>query len=275
MASTKHFPKPSLLLSGNGKNNFSLRARLSPLYFAGLLASGFVSVANAAIVADAGQASRPSISVGQNGATIVDINAAGNGGVSHNIFNKFDVDKNGVVLNNSVAGANSQLAGNIAGNVNLNGGAASVILNEVNSNNASVLNGMVEVGGQQAQVVIANPAGIACSGCGFINASRVTLTTGQAEFSEGNLQGYRVEKGSIIINGEGMKGEDANYTDLIARYVNVSSELKAKDLRVIVGRNTVSADTSEVTALKMTGSGGVNVGLDVAALGGCMPGRSP
>ncbi len=271
MTSTNHSPNVSLL-SGNGKNNSSLSVRFSPLYFAGLLAFGCVSVTNAAIVADAGQASRPSISGGQNGVTIVDINAAGNGGVSHNIFNRFDVDKNGVVLNNSVAGANSQLAGNIAGNANLSGGAASVILNEVNSNNASILNGMIEVGGQQAQVVIANPAGISCSGCGFINANRATLTTGKAEFADGNLQGYRVEKGTIIINGEGMNNSDANYTDLIARYVNVSSELKAKDLKVIVGRNTVSADTSEVTALKMSGSG-ANIGLDVSVLGGMYAGK--
>lgn len=40
------------------KSNSSLRMTLSPLYFAGLLAFGCVSVANAAIVADAGQASK-------------------------------------------------------------------------------------------------------------------------------------------------------------------------------------------------------------------------
>lgn len=111
------------------KSNSSLRMTLSPLYFAGLLAFGCVSVANAAIVADAGQASSPAVNAGANGSTVVNINAAGKGGVSHNIFNQFNVDKNGVVLNNSVEGANSQLAGSLAGNANLSGGAASVILN--------------------------------------------------------------------------------------------------------------------------------------------------
>lgn len=271
MTSTNHLPK-FYLLKNNAINNPSLKVKFSPLYFAGLLAFGFVSIANAAIVADVGQVSRPSVNPGQNGTTIVDINAASKGGVSHNIFNQFDVDKNGVVLNNSIAGAESQLAGNIAGNANLSGGAASVILNEVNSNNASFLNGMIEVGGQQAQVVIANPAGIACSGCGFINANRATLTTGNAEFVDGNLQGYRVERGTIVINGEGMNNSGVDYTDLLARYVVVSSELKAKDLKVIVGRNTVSADANEVTALKMTGSG-PNIGLDVSALGGMYAGK--
>lgn len=257
-----------------GKNNSSLRMNLSPLYFAGLLAFGCVSVANAAIVADAGQASSPAVNAGANGSTVVNINAAGKGGVSHNIFNQFNVDKNGVVLNNSVDGANSQLAGSLAGNANLSGGAASVILNEVNSNRASVLNGMVEVAGQQAQVIIANPAGITCSGCGFINAGRATLTTGTAQIADGAIQGYKTEKGSIVINGNGLNSGDSNYTDLIARSVAINAGVWAKDLKVTTGRNNVNADNTQATALA-SALGRPGVGIDVAALGGCMPARSP
>jgi filamentous hemagglutinin family protein len=57
-------------------------------------------------------------------------------------------------------------------------GSARFILNEVVSANPSQLLGFVEVAGSPAQVVIANPAGVTCNGCGFINASRATLTTG-------------------------------------------------------------------------------------------------
>lgn len=254
------------------KRSHVLRATLSPLYFAGLMAFGCVSVAQAAVIAGAGQASHPGISVGGNGATIVDINAAGKDGVSHNIFNRFDVDKNGVVLNNSASGINSQLAGNITGNANLTGGTASVILNEVNSNNASILRGMIEVGGDKAQVIIANPAGISCSGCGFINANRATLVTGRPEFSEGVLQGYRVEKGNIVINGDGLISGDTNYTELIARFINVNAEVRANDLKVIVGRNKVSADAENLTELDVI-SGVPGIGLDVSALGGMYAGK--
>jgi filamentous hemagglutinin family protein len=254
------------------KNSSSLRANLSPLYFAGLLAFGCVSVADAAIVADAGQATSPAVNAGANGSTVVNINAAGQGGVSHNIFNQFNVDKNGVVLNNSIDGANSQLAGNIAGNANLSGGAASVILNEVNSNQASVLNGMVEVAGQQAQVIIANPSGITCNGCGFINASRATLTTGTAQFADGAIQGYKTEKGTIVINGDGLKSGDSNYTDLIARSVVINAGVWAKDLKVTTGRNTVNADNTQATALS-SALGRPRVGIDVAALGGMYAGK--
>ncbi|MCP5978969.1 filamentous hemagglutinin N-terminal domain-containing protein, partial [Klebsiella pneumoniae] len=79
--------------------------------------------------------------------------------------------------NNSRANTSTQLAGMVAGNPNLAKGEARVILNEVNTRDPSRLNGYIEVAGQKAQVVIANPAGISCDGCGFINANRATLTT--------------------------------------------------------------------------------------------------
>lgn len=74
-------------------------------------------------------------------------------------------------------------------------GEASIILNEVNSRDPSKLNGYIEVAGRKAQVVIANSAGITCEGCGFINANRVTLTTGQAQLNNGQLTGYDVDRG--------------------------------------------------------------------------------
>ncbi|MER2597828.1 filamentous hemagglutinin N-terminal domain-containing protein, partial [Escherichia coli] len=116
-----------------------------------------------------------------NGPTIVHIKGASDKGVSHNIYSQFDVDQKGVILNNSATNTNTTLGGQINGNLNLNNGngPAKVILNEVNSTNASTLNGMVEVAGQKAQVIVANASGITCNNCGFINTDRVTLTTGK------------------------------------------------------------------------------------------------
>ncbi|WP_431224254.1 filamentous hemagglutinin N-terminal domain-containing protein [Serratia sp. L9] len=224
-------------------------------------------MAHAAITPSAPVAGGPSVSAGANGSTVVNINAAGNGGVSHNIYSQFDVDRGGVVLNNSAAGSTSQLAGNIAGNVNLAGGSASIILNEVNSNKASQLSGMIEVAGQQAQVIVANPSGITCSGCGFINTDRATLTTGKPQVANGKLLGYTVEKGTIIINGNGLNTADANYTDIIARVVQVNADIHAKDLKVTVGRNNVNADNTQIGELTPRGNLS-SVGIDVAKLGG-------
>ncbi|WP_323840913.1 two-partner secretion domain-containing protein, partial [Photorhabdus africana] len=78
--------------------------------------------------------------------------------------------KQGVILNNSHQATQTQLGGMVAGNPWLAKGDASVILNEVNSHDRSHLNGWIEVAGHKAEVIIANPSGITCNGCGFINA---------------------------------------------------------------------------------------------------------
>ena len=97
------------------------------------------------------------------------------------MYREFNVDSNGVVLNNSASDLTHATLGNIAKNNNLTNGSASVILNEVTSNRASSLNGFIEVAGQRADVVIANPNGISCSGCSFINTNKAVLTTGESD----------------------------------------------------------------------------------------------
>ncbi|QFG76696.1 hypothetical protein DMB90_10955 [Raoultella planticola] len=134
----------------------------------------------------------------------------------------------------------SQLGGMVAGNPWLAKGEAKVILNEVNSRDPSRLNGMIEVAGK-SPVVIANPSGITCNGRGFINANRATLTTGQAQLTNGSLTGYQVERGEVTIEGAGMDSSAADYTDIIARSVKVNAGLWAKDLQVTTGRNRVDA----------------------------------
>ncbi|REM03300.1 filamentous hemagglutinin N-terminal domain-containing protein, partial [Mycobacterium tuberculosis] len=100
-----------------------------------------------------------------------------------------------------------------------------------NGANPSQLRGYVEVAGDRAQVVIANPAGIDCDGCGFINANRITLTTGTPMFNGGALEGYRVQGGAIRIFGAGMDASRVDYTDLIARSVQLNAGLWAQQLQ--------------------------------------------
>ncbi|TQI81486.1 filamentous hemagglutinin [Serratia fonticola] len=239
-------------------------AKLSPICFFSLLALQGITVAQAAIVSAPGG---PSLGASSNkGSTVIDINAPGFGGVSHNIYNQFDVDRGGVVLNNSAQNSTSQLAGAINGNKNLANGAANVILNEVNSSKASQLNGMIEVAGQNAQVIIANPSGITCNGCGFINANRATLTTGKTTVVNGEVLDYVVNKGKINITGKGLESSSANYTDLIAQAVAINADVQAQDLRVSYGQNRV--DAAHTTATALTSNRQYGVGLDVSSLGG-------
>jgi filamentous hemagglutinin len=118
---------------------------------------------------------RPTILQAGNGVPLVNIQTPSAAGVSRNSYSQFDVDRNGVILNNSRTDTPTQLGGWVQGNPWLATGSARVILNEVNSSNPSHLNGWIEVAGQPAQVITANPAGITCNGCGFINTSQVTF----------------------------------------------------------------------------------------------------
>ncbi|OCG61458.1 hemagglutinin repeat-containing protein, partial [Gilliamella sp. Fer4-1] len=209
-----------------------------------------------------------------NGTTQVNIQTPNNKGVSHNKYQQFDVSKQGVILNNSSKTSKTQIGGYIQGNELLNAsGSAKIILNEVNSRNPSQLNGVVEVAGQKAQVVIANPSGITCNGCGFINASRGTLTTGKPIIENGDLTGYQVEQGHIAVTGKGLDSSGQNYTDLIARTVSINSAVWANDLNVVAGRNKVSVDAQTVTSLGEDDNPKPEVGLDVSALGGMYAGK--
>lgn len=116
------------------------------------------------------------------------------GSTSHNTFRGFNVDERGVILNNSRNGVDTQLGGHVAGNPALSKGEASVIVNEVTGDDPSRLNGMMGGAGRRADVIVANPNGITCNGCGFINAEHGMLTTGRTLKENGQLKGFDVEK---------------------------------------------------------------------------------
>ncbi|MCC8422425.1 hemagglutinin repeat-containing protein [Photorhabdus thracensis] len=247
------------------------RCRLTALRFGLLLALGGISLtAQAAIVAD-GQApgrQQPTIIRSANGTPQVNIQTPGADGVSHNTYRQFDVDKQGVILNNSHQATQTQLGGMVAGNPWLAKGDASVILNEVNSRDPSQLNGWIEVAGHKAEVIIANPAGITCNGCGFINSHRTTLTTGQALMERGRLKGFDVNQGEVRIDGHGMDSTQQSYTDIIARSVAINAKLHAQDLKVTTGRNSVDAAHQQIEKKSIDDEKHPAFALDVAALGG-------
>ncbi len=250
-------------------------ATVRPLCFSILLAFGLVgSLAQAQIVADPGapRGQQPTVLNAANGVPVVNIQTPSAGGVSRNTYGQFDVNQQGAILNNARTSTQTQLGGWVQGNPWLATGTARVILNEVNSSNPSQLRGYVEVAGDRAQVVIANPAGISCDGCGFINSNRVTLTTGTPILNGGNLDGYRVQNGTVSITGGGLDTSRADYTDIIARSVQVNAGIWANTLKVSAGANEVSADHGQTTAIAGTGPA-PSYGIDVASLGGMYAGK--
>ncbi|SDT11387.1 filamentous hemagglutinin family N-terminal domain-containing protein [Pseudomonas asplenii] len=219
--------------------------------------------------------SAPGTTLGQagNGVPIVNIAAPNANGLSHNQFHDYNVGSQGVILNNATGRTQStQLGGIILGNSNLNGRAASTILNEVNGGSPSQLRGYTEVAGQSAHVIVANPYGISCNGCGFINTPRVTLSTGKAVIENGRVDHFQVDGGFIDIDGAGFKAGTVEQFDLITRSARINAEIYAKKLNVITGRNDVKADDLTAVARADDGSVAPELAIDSSALGGMYAG---
>lgn len=221
------------------------------------------------------------------GTVVVNINnPQGPGGLSHNKFTDLQVGKEGIVFNNSQNAINTQLAGSISGNSNLTNGPAGIILNEVTGSNPSALNGMLEIAGQNASLIIANPNGINAAGVGFINTNRAVLTTGVPTIdAAGNLEGFTVNNASKITFADRIETDTAGTEtgfingssttpriDLISRAVKINGTLQAEELNVVTGANKVAY--SDLQAEQMSAATAKPaLALDVSALGGMYAGR--
>lgn len=219
--------------------------------------------------------SGPGTSLGQagNGVPIINIAAPNGSGLSHNQFSDYNVGQQGLILNNATDRTQAtQLGGIILGNPNLQGAAANVILNEVNGANASQLRGYTEVAGRGAHVIVANPHGITCDGCGFINTPQATLSTGKPVIENGQLTRYQVDQGHIAIEGAGINASNVDSFELIARSTKINAEIQARNLAIVAGRNDVDVRTLAATARADDGSAKPSLAIDSSALGGMYAG---
>ena len=220
--------------------------------------------------------SGPGTTVGKagNGVPVVNIAKPNSSGLSHNQFKDYNVGPNGVILNNATGVVQStQLGGIIVGNSNLKGGAAKVILNEVKGGSASQLRGYTEVAGKSAKVIVANPYGISCNGCGFINTPNVTLTTGKPVIDKvGRLDHYQVDGGAVTIDGDGLNASNVDRFEIITRSAKINAQINARQLTVIAGRNDVDAQSLKTTVRADDGSEKPELAIDSSALGGMYAG---
>ncbi|MCU1768583.1 DUF637 domain-containing protein [Pseudomonas protegens] len=208
-----------------------------------------------------------------NGVPIVNIATPNGGGLSHNQFSDYNVGQQGVILNNAINRTQeTQLGGIILGNPNLGGRAANVILNEVNGGSPSQLKGYTEVAGQAAHVIVANPYGVTCNGCGFINTPKATLTTGKPVIENGQVQRYQVDQGSVAIEGAGLNASNIDQFEIITRSAKINAEIQARHLAVIAGANDVDAKTLNATARTANPADAPQLAIDSSALGGMYAG---
>ena len=150
-----------------------------------------VSDDDLALVADANANGKykPIIDKAANGVDLVQIAEVNSNGVSRNLYSDFNIKSTGLILNNATKYTKTELGGYIDRNMFLAGKGARVILNEVTSSKASVLNGYLEVAGNKASVIIANANGISVNGLGFINTDNVIVSTGAVtNWADGNVK---------------------------------------------------------------------------------------
>lgn len=215
-----------------------------------------------------------SVSAAPNGVPVVNIATPNSKGLSHNRYTDYNVGTQGIVLNNGTNSQfehQSQLAGAVQFNPNLSS-AANTILNEVTSTNRTELLGYTEVLGQSAEVIIANPNGITCNGCGFINIPRATLTTGTPQVSLDNLTGYNIGSGDILITGSGLDASNQDYLGLFARSIAIAGQINSDELDIIAGANNIDHTTKVATPIAGSGSA-PSLAIDSSVLGGMYANR--
>lgn len=186
-------------------------------------------------------------------------------GISHNRYHQFDIGQAGLILNNSRTGAHTVLAGQIDANPFLQKGEAYTILNEVNGPNISHLAGNLEIAGQKANVVIANPSGIVVNGLGFINAHEATLSTGRVTPIAYGLVNHEVAQGAIDVIGT-LGSQDPNlsadYLTLYAKAIEASATLHANEQIQLTAGKTKDGDNGSSATTNP------QFAIDIKALGG-------
>lgn len=217
-----------------------------------------------------------------NGTPVVNINAANAAGISRNTFSQFNVDAKGVVFNNNIANGASVLVGGVQANANLGGKAASVIVADVNSAQASRLNGALEVSGAPAHLIVANPAGISCDGCGSANTNTTpVLTLAAARFAPTatsplvlEVDTARATPATVEISAMGLDN-DIGQVNLLSRAIKVNGTVKALNIEARTG--TAFEGDAKAGAFQGKLTRGVAnapaVALDVSKLGGMYANR--
>ena len=230
----------------------------------------FPNISLAEILADtnAPKSNQPTILKTPNNAIQVDIVKPNNKGVSINEYSKFNTTDKGTILNNSRNGADTITGGYIHANPRLSEKTAKLIVNKISSNKKSSLKGNIEIAGDKADLMIANPSGIDIDGVHFINSKSTTLTSAELKFKDGALNNIDVKQGEISISNRGLKDE-SNYLNIISKTAKISANVYANNLNIITGKNRLDKDLNILSS----SSDDTKISIDTSNLGGMYANR--
>jgi len=176
------------------------------------------------------------VSMDPSGKTLIQLAPAA-GGVSHNVFSRFDVSPAGAAFQNQAVGARSIVA-------------------EVRASQPSLIEGPVSVDGPRANLILANPNGLVINGGSFINFGSVALVAGSVAL-ESRAVGNSVQtyvsaasgNGAIRIGPDGLAA-DLIRLELLARRIEVAGPLvnayssPTALLRLVAGDASALFDTA-------------------------------
>ncbi|WP_300002101.1 hemagglutinin repeat-containing protein [uncultured Cedecea sp.] len=216
--------------------------KFSPVYLA--IASSILPFdALSAIIPD-NNSGNLNINQSANGTTTINIVDPNANGVSHNKYQEFNVDQNGVIFNNSKDDGVSQIGGHVIKNNNLNN-EADVIINEVGGVKGTQLNGTMEVFGKSADLIIANENGIQVNGVKTLNANNLTLSTGRIEQENGQFL-LNVTKGQVQISGNGISTDGLSHFDIVSRAIQLDGQIAGSaDVKLLAGANKYNTSTRQ------------------------------
>lgn len=84
----------------------------------------------------------------------------------------------------------------------------------------------IRIEGRAADLVLLAPQGITCNGCSIINAERVTLATGSANFYNDELKSIQISpKGKIDVSGAGLLANESSLLDIVAGTFRLDAHL--------------------------------------------------
>ena len=249
----------------------NLHKRLCPLYLS--LASILSTTANAATTPDASQTNGPTMGQAANGTPVINIANPNGKGISMNKFNEFNVDKQGVIFNNSMQDGVTKIGGYAVKNAQLQQ-EASAIISEVTGAKGSYINGTMEVFGKKADIIIANENGISVNGATTINANSLTLSTGRVQAKDDGTYKLAVDKGAISVTGQGINTDGLSYFDIVSRSAQLEGEIAGKaDIKILAGQNDYDLASRSHTVRSKGDGQGPAVAIDGSALGSMYGGK--
>ncbi|CAL7962305.1 hypothetical protein GAMM_350028 [Gammaproteobacteria bacterium] len=170
-------------------------------------------------------------------------------GLSHNRFEQYNVSTKGIIINNSPSGATVRGEGIISANRNLTE-PAKTILFEVTGASRSELLGATTIAGDQAKFILANPNGITCDGCGFINTHDVELRTDRLHsITKGQVDWDKDLNGDIHIGKGGATVQDKSLI-LSSGKIKIEGAVSAKELLRAEAHAKTTKDKSVETDIK-------------------------